>query len=330
MEAIRKAGPTPQDVHIDQILTNLSIAYIQDHGSFIADRIFPVLPVQKQSDRYFIYNKGDWFRDEAQRRAPATESVGSGYTLSDDSYFCDVWAIHKDIDAQTRANTDQPLNADRDATEFVTQRLMISRERQFVQNYLQAGIWETDWSGTTSAPSSTEFIHFDDYTNSDPIRVFGDVIEDIEGRTGFTPNVCAMDSETWRVLKDHPDLVERYKYTQSGIMTPQLVAPLLGVDNILVAKGLYNTAKPGATDAFERIHDNFVFLAYVQPTPALLRPSAGYTFAWSGYGGANAYGLTISRFYLDLIKADRIEGELAYDQKVVATDLGAFLDDPIS
>ena len=72
------AEPTLGSVHVNRPLTNISQAYIQDSADFVADKIFPVVPVQKQSDRYFVYTKGDWFRDEAQIRAPATESAGGG------------------------------------------------------------------------------------------------------------------------------------------------------------------------------------------------------------------------------------------------------------
>ena len=66
-------NPLVSDVHVNQPLTNISIAYIQQATAFIADKVFPNVPVQKQSDRYFQYLKEDWLRVEAQERAPATE-----------------------------------------------------------------------------------------------------------------------------------------------------------------------------------------------------------------------------------------------------------------
>ncbi len=51
---IKKSSPTPQGVHRDAILTNISIAYIQSHANFISDKVFPIVPVQKQSDRYYV------------------------------------------------------------------------------------------------------------------------------------------------------------------------------------------------------------------------------------------------------------------------------------
>ena len=62
--------PTPSDVHVNQPLTNISIAYLQSQMRFVADRIFPVIPVEKQSDRYYTYDRGDWNRNEMQERAP--------------------------------------------------------------------------------------------------------------------------------------------------------------------------------------------------------------------------------------------------------------------
>ena len=138
------AQPTANDVHIDAILTNISVAYIQDQNAFVASKVFPTIPVEKQSDKYFVYTKGDWFRDEAQLRAPATESAGSGYNLTTATYNTQVYAFHKDVDDQVRANADNPLNPDRDATAFITQRMLLRQEIQWASEFFTTGIWATD------------------------------------------------------------------------------------------------------------------------------------------------------------------------------------------
>ena len=324
MVTVRKSQPNNQQVHVNKPLTNISIAYMQNETNYIADQIFPRVPVTKQSDKYFVFDKGDWFRDEAKLRGPSQESAGSGYNVSTESYFCDVWALHKDIADQIRANEDNPLNSDRNATQFVTGRLLLSRERKFVDNYMSTGVWDHEMEGGASGGSG-DFVHWDDYDNSDPIEDVEDGIEEIEGVTGFRPNVMAMGSEVWRALKNHPDILERYKYTQRGVITPDLIAPIFGIDRIHIARGVHNKAAEGLDDDFEYIHPDSVLLAYANPQPAIEMPSAGYTFTWTGYGGSNAYGVTISTFRMEKLKSDRVEGELAYDQKVVAEDLGCLL-----
>ena len=60
--------PTYQQVHTDTALTNISIAY--RNTEFIATQLFPMVPVNKISGKYYIYTKADWLRREADVRAP--------------------------------------------------------------------------------------------------------------------------------------------------------------------------------------------------------------------------------------------------------------------
>ena len=51
-------------------------------------------------------------------------------------------------------------------------------------------------------------------------------------------------------------------------------------------------------------------------------PTGGYTFEWTGrVGGATR----IMRFRMEHLKSDRVEAEMAFDQKLVSSSLGAFL-----
>ena len=84
--------PTVSDVHVDAILTNMSVAYMQEAYAFVASRAFPQVSVQKQSDKYFTYSQADFFRDQVQLRADGTQSAGTGYSLSTATYSAEVYA----------------------------------------------------------------------------------------------------------------------------------------------------------------------------------------------------------------------------------------------
>jgi len=310
--------PTTNDVHVDAILTNISVAYIQDQGNFIANQVFPSVPVEKQSDKYFKYTKGDWFRDEAQLRAAATESAGSGYSLSTDTYSTSVYAFHKDVDDQVRANADNPLNPDRDATTFVTQRMLLRQEIDWNTNYFTTGIWDTDVVG------GSDFTVWSNYTSSDPI-------EDIETgkatmltNTGFMPNTLVVGYDVFRQLRHHPDIVDRIKYTSSEVPAEGILGRLFGVDRVLVTRGIKNSGAEGASDSFAQIHGKNAALYYVAPSPGLLTPSAGYQFTWRGVSDGMGQNIGITRFRMPELRADRIEAQMAWDYKVVSTDLGYF------
>ena len=101
--------PTSSDVHVSVPLTTFSVAYIQGQDRYIADRVFPNISVRKQGDRYWTYDKNDFFREEVSLRAPGTESTGSGFRVDNTpTYYCNVYATHKDIDDQVRANAVAP------------------------------------------------------------------------------------------------------------------------------------------------------------------------------------------------------------------------------
>jgi len=310
--------PTTNDVHVDAILTNISVAYIQDQGNFIANQVFPSVPVEKQSDKYFKYTKGDWFRDEAQLRAPSTESAGSGYSLSTDTYSTSVYAFHKDVDDQVRANADNPLNPDRDATTFVTQRMLLRQEIDWNTNYFTTGIWDTDVVG------GSDFTVWSNYTSSDPIEDIETGKSTMLTNTGFMPNTLVIGYDVFRQLRHHPDIVDRIKYTSSEVPAEGILSRLFGVDRVLVTRGIKNSGAEGAADSFAQIHGKNAALYYVAPSPGLLTPSAGYQFAWRGVSDGMGQNIGISRFRMPELRADRIEAQMAWDYKVVSTDLGYF------
>lgn len=64
--------PTRSQVHVNRPLTNISVSYQQSADAFVASRVFPVIPVDKQSDQYFVFNRSDQMRDEMRKRAPGT------------------------------------------------------------------------------------------------------------------------------------------------------------------------------------------------------------------------------------------------------------------
>src|ERR1019366_9075382 len=318
------AQPNVNSVHVDAILTNISIAYLQNQSNFIASQVFPTVPVDKASDLYYKYRKNDWFRDEAQRRADATESAGSGYNLDQDSYNTQGWAFHKDIGDQTAANADAPLNLEADATAFVSQRLAIRREIDFVSKYFVTSVWAADITGVVSAPSGIQTIQWSTATGSDPISDIDLGKDTILQNTGFEPNTLVVGYKVWRVLKKHALVVDRYKYTSSASITTAMVAELFEIDRILVAKAVKATNNEGATEAYAFTHGNNALLCYSAPNPGLLVPSAGYCFSWTGVSKGLGATTAVKTFYMQELSAQRVEAEQASDQKVVATDLGYF------
>lgn len=312
--------PTRSQVHVDAILTNLSVAYMQDMDSFVASKVFPTVNVAKQSDKYFTYSQEDFYRDQAKVRSGGSESAGSGYGLSTATYSSAVWALHKDIDDQVRSNSDAPLDPDMDATRFLTHQMMIRQERDWASKYFTTSVWGTDSTPTTLWDAS----------GSDPI---GDVqagINKILNDTGYLANTLVLSYAAYKTLRNHPDFVDRYKYTSADSITPELIGKVLDLPRVMVMKGVYNSAAEGASASYAAIGDKDALLCYVAPQAGLMTVSAGYNFVWTGIGGGLGTSTAVSRFRMDHLRADRIEIESAWDFKVVSTSLGYFFSNPVS
>ena len=312
--------PTQSQVHVDAILTNMSIAYMNEMDSFVASRVFPTVNVQKQSDKYFTYTQADFYRDQARTRADGTESAGSGYGLSTETYSSAVWALHKDIGDQVRANSDAPLDPDMDATRFLSHQMMIRQERDWATNFFTTGVWDTDSTPSTLWSAS----------GSDPIGNIETGKNTILSDTGYLANTLVLSYNTYSVLKNHPDFVDRFKYTSADSIGPELMARLLEVDRVLVMKGVYNSAAEGASASYAQIGDKDALLCYVAPQAGLMTASAGYNFVWTGVGGGLGTSTAVSRFRMDHLRSDRLEIESAWDFKVVGSPLGYFFSNAVA
>lgn len=317
------SNPTPSDVHVNQPLTNISIAYMQDTKEFIATQVFPNVPVAKNSDVYFVFPKGEWFRSEARERGLGAESAGTRFSVDKaPAYNATVKAVHVDIDDQLRANQDSPLDLDSASSERVTRGLLLRRERDFAAHYFTTGLWTGSDTGTDVTPSTAW-----DADNSTPIKDIRNQMSAMKTKTGFRPNKLVIGEDVWDAIQDNADFLDRISISRDKIVTLDLLATVLGLPpgGVLVAGAIQNIAVEGAAaDSMEMLFHDGALLVYAADRPSLMMPSAGYTFSWTGYLGASADGLRILRFRMQHLRSDRIEGEMAYDLQTVAADLGVF------
>lgn len=330
-------NPTQSDFHINQPLTNVSVAYIQKADAFIATKVFPVVQVQKQSDLYWKYSKSDWRRTDVKRRAPSTETPGIGWNVDTDTYFAHVYGVHKDIDDQLRANADSNFRLDSDATSFVTNQLLLKRDLDWAATYFKAGVWGTDYTGVASGPTGNQFLQWQ-LASSDPISQFATLQIAFIQQTGFKANTMVIGANVRKALLNHPGIIDRIKYTQRGIVSTDLLATLFDVERILVS---YATVASGPQIPDAKAQDaaatygficdpNGVLLCYTPSSPSLMQPAAGYTFTWNGYLNGNAQGIRMSRFRQEHIRSDRIEGEMTYDMRLISKDVGVFLANAVA
>jgi len=316
---------TPSAVHVDQPLTNLTLAYAQSQENFIADKVFPTVGVSKQSDKYYIYDRANMNRTgDVAKLAPRTEVNRIGMTLSTSSYFADVYGLGMDFDEQTLANEDAALDIRSAGAETLAMRLMIHREEQFASNFFVAGQWGTD--NTLSGNDQ-----WSDYTNSDPIDAVTLARRTVQlGSGGFKPNTMVVGKEVRDKLINHPDILARLNggatVTNTALVTDAKLAEIFEVENFYVMEAVKNSSVEGVAESNAFIGGKNALLCYTPSNAGLMSPAAGLTFAWNNLEGVNNLGITVESFSDDALKrqqiAEMIQVKMSYDMKVVGADLG--------
>ena len=326
---------TPSQVHIDQPLSNLTLAYAQSQENFIADKVFPTVGVQRQSDKYYIYDRANMNRTgDVQKLAPRTEVNRIGMTISNDSYYADVFGLGMDFDEQTLANEDAMLDIRAAGAETLATRLMIHREEQFASTFFAASVWTSEVSGDASGSvGAGEVVYWSDYTNSTPIQNVTDARRTMQLTSGgFKPNTMVVGKEVRDTLINHPDILARLNggatVTNTALVANAKLAEIFEVENFYVMEAVKNDSVEGVAESNSFIGGKNALLVHTPRSAGLMTPAAGLTFAWNNIPGVNNLGITVESFSDDALKrqqvAEHIQVKMSYDMKVVGADLGYF------
>lgn len=325
-------NPTAGDVHVNRPLTNFSQMYLQREEYFVAMDAWPNMPSMMQSDLYYEFDRGDFYRDEAEERADGTETQGAGFRLSTQPYFTRVYGFHKDVTDRQRANQDAPVRLDQSATRFVSHKLLIRRERQ-----MRDGLFNTTaspWFNGTSAAvaAGTTPSPLWSAATGDPIVDIRTAIRSVHQITGYRPNRMLIGRQAYDTLMDNDSILARITggstTNMPAMVMRQLLAALFELESIHVMDSVINTGPKDASTTLNSQESNaFIggdnaLIYYAPDSVGLEEPTAAVQFSWTGLLGSTANGMRIKRFRMENLEADRIEGQMAFDFRLTSAALG--------
>lgn len=317
--------PTTSDVHVNALLTNILVGWMQRMDAFVSSNVFPIVPVSKRSDNYAEYDRDDFLRIAARARQPGTAAAVGGFDVDTTAqYSVTRYDVAYKLPDDIRNNQDVPISLERGGMRWIAQQLRMLFDKIWADAYFKTGVWTGDQTGVSSGPSTDEFLQFDQ-SGSQPIETFRKQITDMEESTGYRPTVLVLGSHTWRIIQDHADLLDRIKQVQKGIVTSDLLAQVLELEKVVIARGTETTSKKaaGTTTTAYQVDGRAAALYYAAPAPQIDMPSAGYTFSWTGLG-PGPDGQRVKQWRDERIESDMFEGAMALDHKLVAADLGRF------
>ena len=325
--------PTSRDLHVDALLTNYAVAYGQENQDYAAFKGSTTVRVEKESDLYPIWDKGDMFRIEMEKRADGGKSEVGGFRMSTTSYFCHTYALKTQITKRQRNAARNEFDIEKAKVRFLTQQAHMKREKIYATDIFATGKWtsNTEQTGKSASPSTNEFLQWND-SSSTPMKDIQDQMETIHTSTGKVPNIGVTSLAVANVLRRHADFTDLHKYTAGGRISLKTVAEDLGLDDIVVGLGVENTANEQATDSMANIFGKHFLLLHVAASAGTEPENATAItgFAWNEFDGVDENSVAITQWWDDETKSDWYEAEQAFDMKITANDLGLFFKDAVA
>lgn len=294
-------------VHIDQVLTQISIGY--PNLGLVGERLLPSVPVRKQSDKYYIFGREGWTPEDDSRAPGTVANEVAGLEVSTDTYYAREHSLQIPVTDEERENVDSPLAPDRDATEMVTSKIMLGREVAIKTLVTTAANYNA--ANTTTLAGAAQW-NSANYATSDPISDLRTGKSAVHAKIFMEPNTLVIPYQVMTALEDHPDFLERIKYSERAIFSPELLASVLGFSTVIVPGVGYNSANPGQTPTLGYLWGKDVIMAWVPPRSGLKIPAFGYEFTWG-----TQY---IDRWREEPRKSDLIRASRRYDLKLTALD----------
>lgn len=320
--------PDLANEHIDVALTNLSLAYTNE--MYVADDVFPIVPVPKRSDKYFLYNKDTYLRSsgvDAQGkpnsiRRPGTRSTESSYDLSPNPFYAEQLARNMPVPDADVAISDQPLQPAMDATLSLTETLhldneiavaakVMKRANYPAANKVQLVTGTTSWAAATGKPMSV------DIPNGKKAVILGII---------RAPTHILMDYSVAVTLSQQAEYIDRIKYVSREGMTAGGLVPVIEGLTVVEARPQKATSAEGVaaiTTGYVWLDDQGqdAALIYYRPPgqPNLRSVSFGLTFdAPDDTLGTHDYAT--KRWREEAIDSERVECRITRDWRFTCTD----------
>jgi Phage major capsid protein E len=295
---------------VDPVLTTLARGY--SNNELIAEALFPFVPTPKEAGQYpefgkeafFLYNTERALRGKSNRMDPEALNWVDFTTKEND--------LEYPIDY--REKNEALFNTQKHGAVTVQNILMLQREYHAAALAQNLSTYGADNKITLSGTSQ-----FSDYANSDPVAVVDAGKEAIRAKTGKYPNTMTMGAATFKILKEHPKLIEKIKYSMKGVLTVALMKEIFDIENLKIGKAVYADDDGTFNDVWA---DNIV-LAYVPKKQSGMdrdwhEPSYGYTLRRIGYPFVDRYE--------EGKKVELVRNTDNYVVKVVGADAGYLIN----
>lgn len=303
--------PLRNQLHVDKLLTNVSLKY--SNPDFIHEKIFPMLPVGKSTDKVRTYTRNIKLQETA--RSEKAKSREASFEFSSTSYSLEHHALKDYIGEDEKEDNDLgDLRAD--VTEYLSDHIGLRKESDFAGLFATSGNWSNNVSLSAAQQFSLNTI------SSSPIPIFDTATSVVLKQSGMKANKAILPHDAFISCKNHTSVIDRLKYTSSEV-SAVMIASLLGVGELHVPAGQVDSAAGGLAESLSDLYSDNAWVGHVAARPGIRQVSAGYMLQRKGRGG-----MYVKRWIdEERDSAEAIEVNCKYQFRIVMSLAGYLIKD---
>lgn len=252
--------------------------YMVDLKTFIATRLFPNTPVPRQAAKYPVVTRKSLTARADTLRAARSNYNRTNFQTEDKDYSCAENGLEGQLDITERKLYKNDFDAEKETTQDIFNKLLREQEIRVAALAFRE----------TTFDDSTVFAH----CNAAWATNTTDIIKDIQAAklrgfnlVGMELNLLTISRTTLNSLLINTKIQDAIKYVQGAgwDQVKAALASIIGVDEILVGNGVYDSKPEGATAAsISQIwSDQYALLSITPVGGSIIQPSLGRNFLWT-------------------------------------------------
>lgn len=306
-------------------LTAIALAYQNPESQLIADKVLPRVPTPKKF-KYTKYTTEQGYSVPETRvgRKSEPNMVDFGGTdVTDECVDFGLDDIVPNDEVEAFASMPKPASGG-PIDPLALSTMMLTGLVQLDRELRVAGL--VFLLGTYAAANRTTLAGATQWSDpaSDPLKAITDAMDIPLVR----PNKLVLGQAVWTVLRRHTKIVQAIgKSAQTGgYAALQAVAELLELQEIIVGRGFYNTAKKGQPAAYARAWGKHASLLHVDTLAAqTMQPTFGWTAQWGGKVAGNIPAPNVG-----IRGGQRVRSGESVKEVIASTDAGYFFENAIA
>lgn len=307
--------PQLGDVHVNAPLTNFALQY--RNRPFIADDVFPIVPVVKESDLYYTFSREE-LRDVDTLRQPGALAKEVEWVPSTAAYLAKEYAMRHLLPDRIVNNSDAPVRPRINTVAKLMKWIQLGAEKRIQAVCQNSGNAVATVAASPKWDGTSPMIERDIDTAKDSVR----------NNAGVEPNAIVFAENVKDVVKRDSTLRDLIRYVinlgagNRDLLINGELPPVMFNLAIIIAGAVEDTSNPGASSSISKIWNDAVPVFYREMAPSLDAVTWGFQM--------RVQQALVTTYRDEPRKGEWIEASVIQAEELVTTSAAVLITDVLS